>query len=99
MRRRTLAGEIAQLEARLATMADVTAAYASATQRIRAEEALTGARRTPIIALTANAMAEAVTECMDAGMDGYVSKPIKADLLAKEIERCTTDVAPLAHTA
>jgi len=70
-----------------------------ATREIRRREAERGLARLPIIALTANAMAEAVTECMESGMDGYVSKPIKADLLAKEIERCTTESAPLAHTA
>jgi two-component system sensor histidine kinase/response regulator len=70
-----------------------------ATRAIRKREAERGLARLPIIALTANAMAEAVTECMDAGMDGYVSKPIKADLLAKEIERCTAEAVPLAHTA
>jgi signal transduction histidine kinase/CheY-like chemotaxis protein len=68
-----------------------------ATREIRRREAERGLARLPIIALTANAMAEAVTECMEAGMDGYVSKPIKSELLAKEIERCTTEVPQLAH--
>lgn len=45
LRRRTLAGEIAQLEARLATMADVTAAYASTTQRIRQIQSELASRR------------------------------------------------------
>ncbi|MEQ1579858.1 MAG: response regulator [Steroidobacteraceae bacterium] len=68
-----------------------------ATREIRRREAERGLARLPIVALTANAMAEAVSECMEAGMDGYVSKPIKSDLLAKEIERCTTEVTPLAN--
>ena len=42
-------------------------------------------------------MAEAVTKCMEAGMDGYVSKPIKSELLAREMERCTTEVPQLAN--
>ncbi len=68
-----------------------------ATREIRRREAERGLARLPIIALTANAMAEAVSECMEAGMDGYVSKPIKSELLAKEIERCTTHVPQLAN--
>ncbi len=69
-----------------------------ATRAIRQREAERGLARLPIIALTANAMADAVTECMEAGMDGYVSKPIKSELLAKEIERCTTAGEPLGRT-
>jgi signal transduction histidine kinase/DNA-binding response OmpR family regulator len=68
-----------------------------ATREIRKREVERDLDRLPIIALTANAMAEAVTECMDAGMDGYVSKPIKSELLAREIERCTTDLPQLAN--
>jgi signal transduction histidine kinase/DNA-binding response OmpR family regulator len=68
-----------------------------ATREIRRRETERGLARMPIIALTANAMAEAVTECMEAGMDGYVSKPIKSELLAKEIERCTTELPQLAN--
>jgi CheY-like chemotaxis protein len=54
-----------------------------AASRIRAREAKTGRRRTPIIALTANAMAHQVEHYRACGMDGYVSKPIQAlDLFA-----------------
>jgi CheY-like chemotaxis protein/two-component sensor histidine kinase len=48
----------------------------SATREIRTEEAATGRRRTPILGLTANAMAHQVDEYLRAGMDGHVSKPI-----------------------
>jgi PAS domain S-box-containing protein len=50
----------------------------AATRAIREEEARTGRPRTPIIALTANAMANQVEAYFEAGMDGYVSKPIDA---------------------
>jgi signal transduction histidine kinase/DNA-binding response OmpR family regulator/HAMP domain-containing protein len=49
----------------------------------------TGARdrHTPIIAMTANAMKGDRERCLDAGMDGYVSKPVKRQTLFAEIER------------
>jgi CheY-like chemotaxis protein len=50
----------------------------SATTLIRNLEQETGRRRTPIIALTANAMAHQVKQYMAVGMDGHVSKPIAA---------------------
>jgi CheY-like chemotaxis protein/HPt (histidine-containing phosphotransfer) domain-containing protein len=55
------------------------------TRRIRAEEQ--GRGRIPIIAMTANAMQGDRERCIDAGMDGYVSKPVKPELLFQEIDR------------
>jgi signal transduction histidine kinase/ActR/RegA family two-component response regulator len=41
--------------------------------------------RTPIIAMTANARQEDRQACLEAGMDGYVSKPIDRDTLQRAI--------------
>jgi two-component system, sensor histidine kinase len=50
----------------------------AATAEIRRLERDQGRRRTPIIALTANAMAHQVEQYLAAGMDGHVAKPIAA---------------------
>jgi CheY-like chemotaxis protein len=55
----------------------------TATATIRNLEADTGRPRTPIVALTANAMAHQVEQYITAGMDGHVAKPIQvAELFA-----------------
>jgi CheY-like chemotaxis protein len=59
----------------------------TATRLIRAREAETGRRRTPIVALTANAMAHQIQGYIDAGMDGFVSKPIEVSRLFAAIEQ------------
>ena len=52
-----------------------------AARRIRAIEAETGAARTPIIALTANAMAHQARLYLEVGMDGHLAKPIEIERL------------------
>ncbi|MCM1299727.1 MAG: response regulator [Firmicutes bacterium] len=41
----------------------------------------------PIIAMTADAFAEDIAACLDAGMDGHVAKPVDMDKLCQEIKR------------
>ena len=48
----------------------------SATRKIRGLERTQRRAATPIVALTANAMAEEAQLCRDAGMDAHVAKPI-----------------------
>ena len=47
----------------------------------------TWAANIPIIAVTADAFSENVTECLNAGMNGHISKPIDIKLVIKEIRR------------
>jgi CheY-like chemotaxis protein len=59
-----------------------------ATSRIRGLEQERGTTSpTPIIAMTANAMKGDRERCLEAGMDGYVSKPVKRQTLFAEIDR------------
>ncbi|GLH77579.1 hybrid sensor histidine kinase/response regulator [Bradyrhizobium sp. SSBR45G] len=53
----------------------------AAAKRIRAHEAAEPGRRTPILALTANALVEDRYACFEAGMDGFLVKPIDRDKL------------------
>ncbi len=57
-----------------------------ATKRIRELDDI-WASSIPIIAMTADAFSENVTECMNAGMNGHISKPVDIDLVIKEIRR------------
>ncbi|MBR6030295.1 MAG: response regulator [Clostridia bacterium] len=41
----------------------------------------------PIIAMTADAFSENITECLNAGMNGHIAKPIDIKLVVKEIRR------------
>lgn len=57
-----------------------------ATTAIRVKEKLTG-DHTPIVAMTAHAMKGDETRCLAAGMDGYISKPIRARDLLELVEK------------
>jgi PAS domain S-box-containing protein len=59
----------------------------AATQAIRVREREEGRPRTPIIALTANAMPEEIERCRSAGMDAHVAKPIEWPVLFATMER------------
>jgi len=63
-----------------------------ATAAIREKEKLLGTH-VPIIAMTAHAMKGDEEQCLAAGMDGYVSKPIKPEDLFAAIERLVPAVS------
>ena len=56
-----------------------------ATAAIRAREAATGTH-TPIIAMTAHALKGDRDRCLAAGMDGYVTKPLRSRDLFEALE-------------
>ncbi len=60
-----------------------------ATRRIREHEAQRRAARTPIVALTADALAGDRERCLQAGMDDYMTKPVSSATLASAVERWT----------
>jgi signal transduction histidine kinase/ActR/RegA family two-component response regulator len=61
----------------------------AALAEIRRLESEAGRGRTPIIALTANAMSHQVAELLAAGMDDHVSKPIAVAQLFEALDRAT----------
>jgi len=58
----------------------------SATRIIREREVHTGAH-IPIIAMTAHAMTGDRERCLQAGMDDYVSKPVKSEVLLEVLQK------------
>ncbi len=63
-----------------------------ATREIRSLE--TSEKHIPIVALTAHAMRGADAQCLAAGMDAYISKPIDRDLLEACLDRFLNGSAP-----
>lgn len=64
-----------------------------ASRLIREQEQATGRAKTPIIAVTANAMTHHMSEYESAGINGVVSKPIKADALANVLIKVLDELA------
>jgi len=58
-----------------------------ATREIRGRERSSIGKRVPIIALTANAMAQDREECLNAGMDDHLSKPFTMLTLQDRLDR------------
>jgi two-component system sensor histidine kinase/response regulator len=59
-----------------------------ATERIRALESASGQdARTPIVALTANAMSGQLDRCVQVGMDALLTKPIHVEQLEEMLRR------------
>jgi two-component system sensor histidine kinase/response regulator len=65
-----------------------------ATRAIRQREMQTK-RHQKILAMTANAMRGDRDRCLEAGMDGYVSKPVDRQELVAEIERVLGSALPV----
>ncbi|HEY1431460.1 MAG TPA: GAF domain-containing protein, partial [Stellaceae bacterium] len=57
------------------------------TRRLRAAEAEHGGTRTPLVAVTANAMRGEEERCLAAGMDAYLAKPVAIERLRATLER------------
>jgi len=75
-----------------------------ATQAIRAIERTRGGVHTPIVAVTAHAMEGDRERCLAAGMDGYVSKPLRVGELFQVVaallpQRLTQTIAAMATTS
>ena len=71
-----------------------------ATQRIRQHETQRGLPRTPIVAVTANAMSDDRAICLAAGMDGYTPKPVSPQALIAAMDAALQGPRnPLAPTA
>ncbi|HEU0199019.1 MAG TPA: response regulator, partial [Burkholderiaceae bacterium] len=56
----------------------------AATRAIRINESLTGSRQ-PIVAMTAHAFDEFAQNCLRAGMDDFLSKPLTLDAIARAL--------------
>ncbi|MFA5602002.1 MAG: ATP-binding protein, partial [Phenylobacterium sp.] len=79
---RGAAWDVVLLDVQMPVMDGPTAA-----QAIRAEEATTGRARTPLVAITANAMTHQIAEYRAAGIDDFVAKPIEVAMLFDALER------------
>jgi len=62
-----------------------------AVSRIRELEKVNASKRTPIVAMTAYAMQGDREKCLDAGMDGYLSKPARPAEIIETLIRLVAD--------
>ncbi len=65
----------------------------TAIRLLREREAAAGGARTPVVALTANAMPEHVAASAEAGADAHLSKPISAERLLAAVRTALTPAA------
>ncbi|MBA3684231.1 MAG: response regulator [Planctomycetes bacterium] len=66
----------------------------AATREVRQREKLRGLKRTVVVAMTADAMCGNRDLCLAAGMDDYVTKPVRIDALAEVLLRWLPLVEP-----
>ncbi|HWY08476.1 MAG TPA: response regulator [Candidatus Acidoferrales bacterium] len=66
-----------------------------ATARIREKEKLSGGRQR-VVALTAHAMKGDEERCLAAGMDGYLTKPIRPEELDELLDKCMGKAARIS---
>jgi CheY-like chemotaxis protein len=70
-----------------------------ATRAIRATEGKNLRPRTPIVALTADALETGKRACQEAGMDGFLTKPVDPAELEEMLQRLFPSQDGLPHTA
>ena len=70
-----------------------------ATRAIRAMEARNASPRVPIVALTADALETGKRACRDAGMDGFLTKPVDPAELEEMVQTLFPSGEGLPHTA
>jgi len=70
-----------------------------ATRKVRGPQSSVLNPEIPIVAMTAHAMKDDREECLEAGMNDYVSKPVNPQELADALERQLRDVARRSETA
>jgi CheY-like chemotaxis protein len=85
--------DVVLMDVQMPTMSGLEAAAA-----IRARERATG-KHVPIVAMTAHAMKGDEESCLEAGMDGYVSKPIQPGRMMEVIAQVTGSAGETAEPA